>query len=189
MDNLRKEFKYLILANNIRKSSKLIVKYLDLSGYKKSNHINHIRKVTSAWKQEGWDTFILSHEDAASLYKNLNRFLDVKTKDQAMFVTDSELLDLKQRCCDEFGIPDVESLHSTTRKKEYVVARQLFMTLVAYDGYYSLTETANMFNKDHSTGNHSRKVINNYIETKDKRFYQAIKNVITHYKLNKRFGI
>lgn len=53
-----------------------------------------------------------------------------------------------------------------TRKREYVYARQIAMTLLSKHTRFSLTDIGNMFNgKDHATVIHAKKTLRNLIDT------------------------
>lgn len=90
----------------------------------------------------------------------------------------NELLDI---VCDYFGV-DVEDVLGKTRKREIVIARQVAMYLCQKVGKINTTQIGRLVGKrDHSTVNHSIKLVAAQIE-KDKKFAKQIKEIIAKLK-------
>ena len=68
-------------------------------------------------------------------------------------------------------------MHSSSQKRECVLARQVCIYIDLEYGDKSLSKSASRFNKDHSTAVHSRTVINNLLDT-DKEFKQKLNQII-----------
>lgn len=77
------------------------------------------------------------------------------------------LLEVEYRVCKHFGIKP-ESIHVKTNKRDIVMVRQITCYLqelfVLNAGVSSI---ARFFNQDHTTVIHSRKTVNNLIDTDD----------------------
>jgi hypothetical protein len=80
----------------------------------------------------------------------------------------------------------VEKINSKTRKREVVKARQLAMSILSLDGR-SLTETGDIFDKDHATVLHGKKAILNIIDTQDKLYYAPVMEVLEKFDLVNQF--
>ena len=77
--------------------------------------------------------------------------------------------------CDYFNIP-IEMIHSKTRKREIVQARQLSMYFSKKHTKASLASIGlHCGNKDHATVLHACRTVNNLVET-DKQFRSLLKN-------------
>jgi chromosomal replication initiator protein len=78
--------------------------------------------------------------------------------------------------CDYFGLP-LEAIHSKTRKREIVQARQLAMFFSKKLTKASLaTIGLHCGNKDHATVLHACRTVNNLIET-DKQFRNYVEEL------------
>ncbi len=82
-----------------------------------------------------------------------------------------------------FGVR-VEDIKSDSRKAEYCVARHLGMYVMLLKGY-STTQAGRAYGRSHSMAIAARENIRNIIETKNQRFYPAIRRVLNNCLINK----
>ena len=96
------------------------------------------------------------------------------------FFTKRDFNELKEFICDAFGCT-VDALNSRTRKREVAIARQLFLTIVHFDGY-TLGFAGSLVGRDHATTFHSRKVIKTIIDAPYDKYHENVMYVLD--KLN-----
>lgn len=78
-----------------------------------------------------------------------------------------ELLEILQKVCDASGIMPHDIL-SKTRKREVVIARQLFCYLTMTYYNYTLVQVGRFLSRDHSTVIHSVNAYTDYLQMKYK---------------------
>lgn len=142
----------------------------------------------TAFSTETDAVFILDVKDVKNLLPSLRNFMNSSLDQQ--FVTQSDLENLEDFIIDTFKLKvDVKKLGKVSRKKELVVARQLFYTILKLSNYGSLTEIGSTLsvNRDHATVLHSVRVIENLIATKDKSFYNKIFSILQTYNLDYKY--
>ena len=92
-----------------------------------------------------------------------------------------ELLEILQKVCDASGIIPHDIL-SKTRKREVVIARQLFCYLTMTFYNYTLVQVGRFLNRDHSTVIHSVNAYTDYLQMKYKMetaIYEDAKNLLS----------
>lgn len=92
-----------------------------------------------------------------------------------------ELLEILQKVCDASGIMPHDIL-SKTRKREIVIARQLFCYITVKYFNYTLKNVGNFLNRDHSTVVHSVNAYTDYLQMKYKNettIYEDAKNLLS----------
>lgn len=92
-----------------------------------------------------------------------------------------ELLEILQKVCDASGIMPHDIL-SKTRKREVVIARQLFCYLTMTYYNYTLVQVGRFLNRDHSTVIHSVNAYTDYLQMKYKNetaIYEDAKNLLS----------
>ena len=134
---------------------------------------------------------ILTEEAAQQLSPVLNNFINNKGIYVKRFVTHTEIKYLANYIATVFGYNTYLTYKRKTRQKDIVVARQLFFTLLYYDKYGTLKSIGNAlgFNLDHATVLHAVKAIENLVNTKDKRYYDRLWQVMTTFNFAHKFII
>lgn len=92
-----------------------------------------------------------------------------------------ELLEILQKVCDASGIMPHDIL-SKTRKREVVIARQLFCYLTMTYYNYTLVQVGRFLSRDHSTVIHSVNAYTDYLQMKYKNetaIYEDAKNLLS----------
>lgn len=92
-----------------------------------------------------------------------------------------ELLEILQKVCDASGIMPHDIL-SKTRKREVVIARQLFCYLTMTYYNYTLVQVGRFLARDHSTVIHSVNAYTDYLQMKYKNetaIYEDAKNLLS----------
>ena len=119
-------------------------------------------------------------------YSPHNVIGDVVHKEKRVVFNDlADIESLKEYCASLIGI-SIAQLNSLSRIPEYVIARQLAMSLLYMDGY-TTTEIGRFFGKDHSTVVYAKQRILNLIEIKDFMYYPKIKDTIEHFGLENEY--
>jgi chromosomal replication initiator protein len=148
----------------------------DVVNYIAGNVVNNIRELEGA---------LISLLAQATLNRKEITFDSAKEViDKLVKKTQHEISveSIQKAVCDYFGI-EVNALHSKTRKREIVQARQIAMYFSKSMTNSSLsTIGAKIGNKDHATVLHACKTINNLIET-DKELQKQIRDIETQIKL------
>ncbi len=142
----------------------------DVVYYIASNVLNNVRELEGA---------LISLLAMATLNKQEINFENAKAIiDKLVKKTSREVTveSISETVCDYFGL-DLEILHSKTRKREIVQARQIAMYFSKSLTNSSLsTIGAKIGKKDHATVLHACKAVNNLIET-DKDFKGQVKEI------------
>lgn len=92
-----------------------------------------------------------------------------------------ELLEILQKVCDASGIMPHDIL-SKTRKRDIVIARQLFCYLTMTYYNYTLVQVGRFLSRDHSTVIHSVNAYTDYLQMKYKNetaIYEDAKNLLS----------
>lgn len=92
-----------------------------------------------------------------------------------------ELLEILQKVCDASGIMPHDIL-SKTRKREVVIARQLFCYLTMTYYNFTLVQVGRFLSRDHSTVIHSVNAYTDYLQMKYKNetaIYEDAKNLLS----------
>ena len=88
-----------------------------------------------------------------------------------------------QKVCKEFNLdPEEVKANYKCRKREYVVVRQISMTLFRLVVKSSLSKSGEIFNKDHATVLHSIKTVRNLRET-DRKFRELTDPLLREVRL------
>lgn len=149
---------------------------------------DYIKAFSEKLKMEGSEILLLTEPQVQNLIETFVSFLDARLMSKT-FITPEDVKKLKISICESFDIPDVEMLNSLTRKREVVLARQLLLSILYQDNYGSLEKVAAEVGKKHASTIHSMKVIQNMIDTQDKKYYKAIERIVIQYNLFKKFKI
>ena len=69
------------------------------------------------------------------------------------------------------------NIRSNNRKQEVVRGRQIAMYQIRKNTTLSLQEIGNIFNKDHATVIHALKVVQDIIDTRDKKYLYLVETI------------
>jgi chromosomal replication initiation ATPase DnaA len=92
-----------------------------------------------------------------------------------------ELIEILQKVCDVTGIMP-HDIFTPTRKREVVIARQLFCYVTMTHYHFTWVAVGKFLNRDHSTIIHSVKTYSDYIQMKYKQesnFYEETKKALS----------
>jgi len=101
---------------------------------------------------------------------------------ESRFPTNTEQKVLIQKICKVFNCT-IDSFYSKTRKRNVVIARQLFMTIMSFDLKH-LGNAGALVGKDHATVLHSKKKIKEIFDTNDFLYYKQVRNIFDHFQLD-----
>jgi len=94
---------------------------------------------------------------------------------------DKELTEILQKVCDASGIMPHDII-AITRKREIVIARQLFCYITIKYFNYTLVQVGRFLNRHHSTVIHSVNAYTDYLQMKYKNetaIYEDAKNILS----------
>ena len=76
----------------------------------------------------------------------------------------------------EYSLPDTKWVNTKSKKQEYVIPRQLLMSIMSFLGGYSLGYIGGICNRDHATVLHAKKRIRNTLWN-DKQYGERIQRI------------
>ena len=130
-------------------------------------------------------TITVTVNEARKLLRDLTKKLESFDRRIYDFSSQRELDILQEFIIQTFDIKDPLGLNSPIKNKENVVGRQLFFSILKWNGYGTYSKIGKTLKKswDHTTVMYSEEKIKNYIQTKDPLYYKLIMKVLDFYCL------